>query len=77
MYMVRKLYVQLKYNPGVSQKSKLEGVSILLITIFVGIFWCELGYELRCECEYFITTPVKPVLEAAALLRLLNEGGLY
>ena len=28
----------------------------LLISIFVGIFRCELGCELRCECEYFIIT---------------------
>ena len=46
---------------GVSfiQKSKLEGVSILLISIYVGIFRCELGCELRCECEYFIITLFK------------------
>ena len=31
-------------------------MSILLFSIYVGIFRCELGCELRCECEYFIIT---------------------
>ena len=32
-------------------------MSILSISFFVGIFRCELGCELRCECEYFIIIP--------------------